>query len=295
MVKNKKIYALIMASVFGVLVASTGVSAQAAVNTNDENYSYTLDIKECDEVVWGNDADYNWSSDKECTINNVSFKMNNDDTVYLSSASLYSDESLSIPSKIKVEGKYYSVTSIGNGAFCFNSKLTSVTIPSSVTSIGQHAFLYCENITSIEIPNGVTSIGNSAFYGCRSLTDITIPSSITKIDESTFNGCSSLTSITIPGNVKSIGKSAFNCCYGLTSVTISSGVTSIGDWAFTWCTSLKTVTIPSSVTSIGREAFQQCHIDTIWGNANQLHDLGLYNGSYYNFRVGQIIEPNEEV
>ena len=47
-----------------------------------------------------------------------------------------------IPSSITVEGKEYTVTSIGGMAFNFCEGLTSVTIPNSVTSIGGYAFQY---------------------------------------------------------------------------------------------------------------------------------------------------------
>ena len=71
-----------------------------------------------------------------------------------------------IPSSITVEGKEYTVTSIGVKAFVSCFGLTSVTIPNSVTSIGSYAFQYCSRLTSVTIPNSVTSIGNSAFSGC---------------------------------------------------------------------------------------------------------------------------------
>ena len=67
-----------------------------------------------------------------------------------------------IPSSITVEGKEYTVTSIGNEAFYHCSGLTSVTIPNSVTSIGEKVFFGCSGLTSVNIPNSVTSIGNSA-------------------------------------------------------------------------------------------------------------------------------------
>jgi hypothetical protein len=50
-----------------------------------------------------------------------------------------------------------------------------------VTSIGNEAFSYCYRLTSITIPDSVTSIGNSAFSKCSSLTSITIPDSVTSI------------------------------------------------------------------------------------------------------------------
>ena len=48
-----------------------------------------------------------------------------------------------IPSSITVEGKEYTVTSIGEYAFYDDRSLTSVTIPNSVTSIGEWAFRDC--------------------------------------------------------------------------------------------------------------------------------------------------------
>ena len=48
-----------------------------------------------------------------------------------------------IPSSITVEGKEYTVSSIGGHAFDQCSGLTSVTIPNSVTSIGEWAFSDC--------------------------------------------------------------------------------------------------------------------------------------------------------
>lgn len=48
-----------------------------------------------------------------------------------------------IPESVTYNGKTYSVTSIGDEAFCWCAGLTSITIPNSVTSIGESAFSGC--------------------------------------------------------------------------------------------------------------------------------------------------------
>lgn len=53
------------------------------------------------------------------------------------------------------------------------SKITSITIPSSVTTISYAAF-YRSRLTSIDLPASVTSIEGYAFYSCSLLTSITI-------------------------------------------------------------------------------------------------------------------------
>ena len=102
-----------------------------------------------------------------------------------------------------------SVTSIGDEAFNWCTRLTTVTIPDSVTSIGKSAFCWCKNLTSVTIPDSVTSIGNCAFSDCDSLTTLTIGNSVTSIGTEAFKECKSLTSIVIPDSVNEIGYKAF--------------------------------------------------------------------------------------
>ncbi len=186
------------------------------------------------------------------------------------------------------------VTTIGDRAFLWCDRLTSVTIPDSVTTIGESAFSYCSGLTSLTIPDSVTTIGESAFSYCSGLTSLTIPDSVTTIGGRAFSFCSALTGIwvapgnttyscddcgvlfnigkteliqypggrqgsyTIPNGVTTIGDWAFYGCTGLTSVTIPGSVTTIGDWAFSYCSDLTSVTIGDSVTTIGYEAFCYC-------------------------------------
>ncbi len=164
-----------------------------------------------------------------------------------------------IPESVTYDGKTYSVTSIGNGAFGNCSSLTAVTIPESVTSIGHWAFQGCRSLSSVIIPNGVTVINQGVFMNCSALTSVIIHDNVTSIDIVAFSNCGSLTSITIPNDVTSIGNGAFGYCRSLTSITIPEGITTIGFGTFQHCTSLTSVTMPNSLTSIESEAFANCN------------------------------------
>jgi len=181
-----------------------------------------------------------------------------------------------IPASVTYEEVEYSVASIGNYAFKYETGLTSVTIPNSVIIIGDGAFEECSGLTSATIPNSVTSMGDAAFYRCSGLTSVTIGNSVTSIGVCTFYECSCLTSITIGNSVTSIGGQAFRGCSGLTSVTIPSSVKSIGVEAFCWCSGLTSVTIPNSVTSIGVLAFSGCRSLTSLTIPNSVTSIGKY-------------------
>ena len=103
-----------------------------------------------------------------------------------------------VPSYVIYNGKRYDVVAIGEHAMVNilslnndhvsswreNTKLISVSLPSSILSINRSAFSLCTSLISITIPNSVTSIGNRAFEGCCGLTSITIPNSVTSIGSS---------------------------------------------------------------------------------------------------------------
>ena len=104
---------------------------------------------------------------------------------------------VTIPATVSNDGRTYSVTGIGSGAFSSRTSLDRIEIPASVTSIGESAFSHCKSLSGIEIPASVTSIGEGAFCHCESLSDIEIPASVTSIGDDAFAECKNLYSVTI--------------------------------------------------------------------------------------------------
>ena len=105
-------------------------------------------------------------------VDGIYYKIGQNNTVSVTSGRKEYSGDVVIPSQVTYLGTTYNVTSIGDNAFYYCYRLTSVTFPNSMTSIGMMAFAGCEALTSITIPNSVTSIGFEAF-ACSSLTSIT--------------------------------------------------------------------------------------------------------------------------
>ena len=151
------------------------------------------------------------------------------------------------------------ITRIGEEAFRWCDKFTSVTIPSTVTSIGVNAFSFCKSLETITIPENVTSMDGFVFYGCSGLTSATIGDGLTKIPWSTFNGCESLATVTIGSGVETIETNAFYECTALTTINFStnSHLTTIQTSAFYSC-GIKTLVLPNSLTTTGEYMFSYC-------------------------------------
>ena len=205
----------------------------------------------------------------------MKYKIYNDDNDGKYASIISFDDSIIdaiIPESISFESQIIPVKKIDEDAFKNNSKIRSITIPSSVTTIGSSAFSGCSNLITVTISENsqLTSIGSSAFNGCSSLTSIYIPDSVTTIGSGAFYSCSNLTTATISENsqLTSIGNEAFSCCSSLTSIYIPDSVTPIGVSAFDGCSSLTSIYIPDSVTSIGCRAFRYSSNLTIYCEAS---------------------------
>ena len=146
-------------------------------------------------------------------------------------------------------------------ASCFKeSTVKTVILPLNLEAIPNNAF-YQSKITSIDIPSSVVSIGVSAFESCTSLAgDLILPNGLQSIGSKAFYSCSKLIgNLIIPDNVTFIGSEAFYGCSRFTSLTLGKGITTIPSRCFFYCEGFSgNLIIPDQVTEIEQEAFCHC-------------------------------------
>ena len=250
----------ILVFMLGVLLALPGIARDFTYEYEGQTLTYTV-LSESNMTCMPKEGNY-WAPGKLYTSGN------------------YVSGDLVIPSIAKDGDVEFSVTRIGELAFCINSDLTSVSIPSSVYKISNHAFYQCGALKDFTIEDGDITLEiegdplelspiERLYIGrnwhvkseqalSSGIKSVEIGNYVTVLPPGAFKGCSGLTSVTIPNSVTEIGNQAFEGCSGLTSVTIPNSVRTIGDWAFSYCTGLTWITIPNSVTEIGNKAFQGC-------------------------------------
>ena len=189
-----------------------------------------------------------------------------------------------IPDLIEISGLFYEVKEIGNYAFFYNYRLTSVEIPNSITVIGNSAFkqnFELKYLTFADESN-LTIIKDMAFANCQKLESVYLPDSlqelsaqvfaynykleivdfgenpqITYIPEFAFAYNENLREVNIPDSVQEIENSAFNNCLRLEEVNFGedSELTIIGQMAFNQNLSLENFNLPDSVITISDNAF----------------------------------------
>ena len=120
-----------------------------------------------------------------------------------------------------------NVTTIGNGAFSANTKLTSVVIP-SVTKVNAYALYNCDHLRSVSLGN-LTSVGKYSFAGTAITALPAFDDSLDTIQPYAFSG-TALSHVTIKDGM-TVGEGAFFDCMKLQSVRIGNNVT-LGNKAF---------------------------------------------------------------
>mgnify|MGYP003295237192 FL=1 len=119
-----------------------------------------------------------------------------------------------------------SVTNIGINAFKDCTSLEKLTLNEGLTTLSQECFANTK-ITSVTIPSTLSSVNmdldyyyGGPFGGCKLLEDITIDENATTIPDCLFKNCTQLETIDIPYFVRNIGNSAFENCSSLDEIII---------------------------------------------------------------------------
>ena len=87
-----------------------------------------------------------------------------------------SNNSITIPSKVKIDGITYKVTSIAKNSFKNNKNLKKITINGNIAKIKSGAFSGCKNLKIITIKSkNLKSIGKNAFKGINPKAKIKVP------------------------------------------------------------------------------------------------------------------------
>ena len=90
-------------------------------------------------------------------------------------------KSVSVASKVTVDGVKYTVTRIGAKAFANAKKATKVTLPATITSIGAKAFTGAKALKTIKINSKKIKVDKAAFKGVNTKKmTIQLPAKATK-------------------------------------------------------------------------------------------------------------------
>ena len=115
---------------------------------------------------------------------------------------------VTIAEKISYNNTDYTVTSIQEQAFYYNSDITSVVIPNTIKEIPDQAFYYCKNLKSIAWPAQLASIGKQAFY-YTAIDSLFLPDRVETLSQEAFSTCINLKYVELPKSLKAIGEKAF--------------------------------------------------------------------------------------
>ena len=97
-------------------------------------------------INWYSFLARSFSDDNDTSVNPLEYKILTDSTAAVSKCLYLGIDTISIPEIISIEGKEYTVTSIGYRAFYNCSYLENIEIPTTVKRIDVSAFKNCSHL-----------------------------------------------------------------------------------------------------------------------------------------------------
>lgn len=96
-----------------------------------------------------------------------------------------------IPNRKRINGSYYKVIEIADGAFSGNTAITEIILGGGVSRVGKGAFSDCTSLRLAVMPDGIAEIDEAAFKNCSSLQSVYIGVSCKSIYYNAFEDCNS--------------------------------------------------------------------------------------------------------
>ena len=100
-------------------------------------------------------------------------------------------ERLEIPNRKRINGRYYKVTEIADGAFENDERITEVILGRRVSRVGKRAFFGCTSLRLAVMPDGIIDIDEEAFANCSTLQSVYIGVTCKSIYYNSFMDCNS--------------------------------------------------------------------------------------------------------
>lgn len=168
--------------------------------------------------------------------------------------------------------------SIGEGAFVYDTWLTSVTLPDSLQTIGSSAFLDNTALTTIKLPASLQKLGDFAFTYDSNLTsvDMTAAEALTEIGNGVFEYTGLAGTLSLPTNLTTIGNQAFAGSH-ISNIVFNQKLSTIGTGAFIYNELAGKLVLPDNVTALGDQAFFSNQLTDVSVGPNTTIGQGAFN------------------
>ena len=110
---------------------------------------------------------------KQVTIDNITYEYVTGSKIAIAVKGNPTENVVTIPASITVEGVTYPVTTIGTEAFWNKNIIRELTISEGIKTIDSKAFRYCYGLHKLSLPSSLTEIGDYAFGNCSNMTSVT--------------------------------------------------------------------------------------------------------------------------
>ena len=151
-------------------------------------------------------------------------------------------------STVTLSGGNVTALSIGDYAFARDNLLKQMVFPNSVVEIGAYALYYCNNIQTLSFQTDGTSglnVGAYAFADMHYLYEIRLPANLVSLGEGVFHGDTRLKYIYFPEDLT------------------QASVLELPDEMFAGLSTLQDITIPAYVVRVGGRAFVRSGLRSI--------------------------------